>query len=282
MISDSYGNTDLLGRTLALTSRKVDPASPEASSAPLKAAAKELESLFIYELLKEMRQTTQGGLLGKGLGNEVYSSLFDMEIARLFAQRGFGLADLILKQMDLRRGQAKGDKISPNPQEGAGTSAGLDNKSSGALPEQGPKPGGSDVPDKSSRLRFPVQGKISSFFGWRDDPFSGVEKFHAGVDVAAQVGQEIHPLKKGRVLFSGLTQGYGNAVVIDHEDGLMGTYGHNLINLVSAGDEVDPEQVIALVGNTGKSTGPHLHFELQYKGKKIDPLGLLSAPASSG
>ncbi|MBI5601866.1 MAG: peptidoglycan DD-metalloendopeptidase family protein [Deltaproteobacteria bacterium] len=248
--------------------------NPESSKTRLKEAAKELEALFIYELLKEMRQTTQGGFLGKGLGNDIYNSLFDMEVARLTADRGLGLGEMLLKQLDGLVG--KDPQNQQDPVKDPIKSSMTDEKKlldappilkspEKQLPDLGPE----------SLMRLPVDGLISSRFGWRKDPFSGEEKFHSGIDIAAQSGKEIFPIKKGRVIFSGLTQGYGNTVVIDHGDGFISKYGHNLTNLVFWGDEVDKEQVIALVGNTGKSTGAHLHFEVQYNGKKINPLGLI-------
>jgi murein DD-endopeptidase MepM/ murein hydrolase activator NlpD len=123
---------------------------------------------------------------------------------------------------------------------------------------------------------MPVEGRIISAFGYRSDPLSAQEKFHSGIDIAARAGQEIYPTKKGRVIFSGLTEGYGNTVVIDHQDGFLSKYAHNWINLVSVGEEAGPEQVIALVGSTGRSFGPHLHFEIHYQGEKIDPLQVVS------
>ncbi len=255
--------------------------NPEPTKTRLKEAVKELEALFIYELLKEMRQTTQGGFLGKGLGNDIYNSLFDMEVARLAAERGLGLGEILLKQMeglvwkDLQNQQDPvKDPIKslkdPIKSSMTGEKKLLDTSPILKSPEE-------ELPDfgPDSQMRRPVDGPISSPFGWRQDPFSGQEKFHSGIDIAAQSGREIFPIKKGRVIFSGLTQGYGNTVVIDHGDGFISKYGHNMTNLVSLGDEVDKGQVIALVGNTGKSTGAHLHFEMQYNGKKIDPLGLI-------
>lgn len=247
--------------------------SPEPSKTRLKEAVKELEALFIYELLKEMRQTTQGGFLGKGLGNDIYNSLFDMEVARLAAERGLGLGEILLKQMDGLVGKDLQNHRDP-------VKDSIKSSLEGEKPLNAPpilKSPEKKLPDfvPESLMRLPVDGPISSLFGWRKDPFSGQEKFHCGIDIAAQSGREIFPIKKGRVIFSGLTQGYGNTVVIDHGDGFMSKYGHNLTNLVSWGDEVDKEQVIALVGNTGKSTGAHLHFEVQYNGKKIDPFSLI-------
>jgi Rod binding domain-containing protein len=81
---------------------KADPSNPDSSNTRLREAAKEIEALFFYEMLKELRKTTQGGLMGKGLGNDVYNSLFDMELARLLSGRGIGLKEMILKQVEKR------------------------------------------------------------------------------------------------------------------------------------------------------------------------------------
>jgi murein DD-endopeptidase MepM/ murein hydrolase activator NlpD len=246
------------------------PANQDIDQTRLKGAIKDLEALFIYEMLKEMRQTTQGGILGKGMGGDIYSSLFDMEVAKVFAERGIGLGDLILKQMTGREGNRS---VSPSssPKEGK-TSFLKEEIPPVSLTAHRTEDKVSMANDQEFPLRLPVDGRISSPYGWRDDPFSGQEKFHAGIDIATPSGQEVYPVRKGRVIFSGLTTGYGNAVVIDHEDGFVSKYGHNSTNLVSVGDAVNPDQAIALTGNTGNSTGPHLHFEVQYKGKKVNPL----------
>lgn len=249
------------------------PAS-EVSQTRMKAAVKELEALFIYELLKEMRKSTQGGLLGKGLGNDIYSSLFDMEMARMVAGRGIGLGESILKQLNGRTGKGESDpSIAPKDEKAAALN-GLEKQ---PVPESSPRSGLKDpkaIPSESS-LRIPVDGPISSHFGLREDPLNGKKKFHGGIDIAAPLGQEIFPIKKGRVIFSGLTQGYGNTLVIDHGDGYISKYAHNLTNLVTLGDEVDSDQAIALIGSTGRSTGPHLHLEIQFKGEKINPLKIV-------
>ena len=241
----------------------------EVNQTRLKGAVKELEALFIYEMLKEMRQTTQGGLLGKGMGNDVYGSLFDMEMAKLFAERGLGLGELILKQMNGR--EQNGSEESSFPVENQKVSSLRKEVLPVASTENGMEDAVSKSVDQESPVRTPVDGRVSSLFGLRADPFSGREKFHSGIDIAAPSGREIYPIKKGRVIFSGMTEGYGNTVVIDHGNGYVCKYGHNLINLVSTGDDVEPGQVIALVGSTGRSTGPHLHFEVQYQGKKVNP-----------
>ena len=252
---------------------QADSGTKELSKTRLKVAVKELESLFIYEMLKEMRQTTQGGFLGKGMGNDIYGSLFDMEIAKVCAERGFGLGEMILKQMNGREENKSGSPISP-PKDLKLSSSTRESVPVSSI-DQRTVESVSEANDQETSLRTPVDGRISSNFGLRSDPFSGEEKFHSGIDIAAPSGQAIYPIRKGRVIFSGLTQGYGNTVVIDHGDGYIAKYGHNLTNLVAVGDNVEPDQVIALVGSTGKSTGPHLHFEIQHQGERVNPQELV-------
>ena len=268
-ISSTHWKKPLTGQV----GNQADSGNKEVDQTRLKGAVKDLEALFIYEMLKEMRQTTQGGFLGKGMGNDIYGSLFDMEIAKVFAERGLGLGEKILKQIE---GREKNRSVNPSPPP-------KDLKISSLRKETGPVSSSdqqtegpvSRVNDQETSLRMPVDGRISSNFGWRSDPFSGEEKFHSGIDIAAPSGQEIYPINKGRVIFSGMTQGYGNTVVIDHGDGYITKYGHNLTNLVSVGDKVEPGQVIALVGSTGRSTGSHLHFEVQHLGKRVNPQELV-------
>ncbi len=214
----------------------------------LKAVAKEMEAMFVYQMLKAMRETTNSGFFGKGLGNETYTSLFDMELARLFAERGLGLQDMLLKELNrgVEESEVIGEKSNP------------------------PTPPLSTFDPRPSSL--PVDGTISSPFGMRQDPFTGEEKFHHGIDIAAPQGREIFPVKNGKAIFSGYLPRYGNTVIIEHEDGFISKYAHNMVNLVSAGEDVGPDHVIALVGSTGRATGPHLHFEVKYKGENIDPM----------
>ena len=250
-----------------------DSVNKDMSKDRLKGAVKDLEAIFFYEILKEMRQSTQGGFLGKGMGNDIYGSLFDMELAKLFAERGLGLGEIILKQIKGRE-ENRPDSPSLPPKEVKGSPLAKESFPVSSTDHQSKEPGARGLEQKSP-LKFPADGRISSSFGWRSDPFSGEQKFHAGIDIAASSGQEIYPINSGRVIFSGNTRGYGNTVAIDHGDGYVSKYGHNLTNLVSVGDKVESGQVIALVGNTGKSTGPHLHFEVQHQGKRINPQDLV-------
>ena len=111
----NFSASDLLGRTLiGPLEQKSGLHEPNESPVRLKNLAKQIESAFIFELLKEMRQTTKGGLLGKGLGSEVYGSLFDMELSRLFAERGLGLGDLVFRQLNRKIGENSENQDDPS------------------------------------------------------------------------------------------------------------------------------------------------------------------------
>jgi murein DD-endopeptidase MepM/ murein hydrolase activator NlpD len=110
----------------------------------------------------------------------------------------------------------------------------------------------------------------------RKHPVYGDSRFHHGMDIAAPVGTEVYPYQRGKVIFSGEQSGYGNTIVIDHGNGYTSKYAHNRINLVKAGDLVDEDTIIAEVGSTGLSTGPHLHFEVRRDGKYLDPARVLA------
>jgi murein DD-endopeptidase MepM/ murein hydrolase activator NlpD len=122
-------------------------------------------------------------------------------------------------------------------------------------------------------------GRVSSGFGFRKDPYTGGTAFHRGMDIAAPAGTAVYPVRGGKVTFSGFLKGYGNVVVVDHGDGFVTKYGHNRVNLVSAGTAVGPDTVLAEVGSTGRSTGPHLHFEVSYEGKSVRPETVLAGIA---
>lgn len=114
-------------------------------------------------------------------------------------------------------------------------------------------------------------GWMSSPFGWRIDPFTGGEEFHEGIDFAAPRGTPIHAVAAGVVTWAGPRGGYGNMVQIDHGDGYSTRYGHAEKLLVHVGETVKRGDVIALVGSTGRSTGPHVHFEVLKYGREINP-----------
>jgi murein DD-endopeptidase MepM/ murein hydrolase activator NlpD len=117
-----------------------------------------------------------------------------------------------------------------------------------------------------------LEGYISSPFGGRADPFDGHEAVHRGVDIAGQMGSEVLAVATGVVTRAGPASGYGNLVEINHGSGYSTRYGHNQEVLVTVGDTVTRGQLIARMGSTGRSTGPHVHFEVLRNGQQVDPL----------
>jgi murein DD-endopeptidase MepM/ murein hydrolase activator NlpD len=115
------------------------------------------------------------------------------------------------------------------------------------------------------------KGWMSSHFGHRNDPFTGRVAKHEGVDFAGKLGSDIIAVASGVVTWSGKRYGYGQLVEINHGGGYLTRYAHNLENKVKVGDIVKKGQVIALMGSSGRSTGPHVHFEVYKHGRVVDP-----------
>ena len=123
---------------------------------------------------------------------------------------------------------------------------------------------------------WPVEGGwISSGFGVRADPFNGHQSYHEGVDIASNMGSPVQAMGDGVVSHSGEKAGYGLLVEVTHESGLVTRYAHSSAVLVRVGDRVKKGQPIALVGSSGRSTGPHLHFEVVRNGASVDPMRYL-------
>jgi murein DD-endopeptidase MepM/ murein hydrolase activator NlpD len=120
-------------------------------------------------------------------------------------------------------------------------------------------------------------GWISSYYGTRTNPFSGRLQFHKGVDFAAKSGSDVLAVAGGVVTWSGERYGYGNLVEINHGNGYVTRYGHNSRNLVQVGDTVKKGQIVAEMGSTGRSTGPHVHFEVLKNNRQINPLQFVQA-----
>lgn len=120
-------------------------------------------------------------------------------------------------------------------------------------------------------LGKPVNSRITSNYGTRKDPFTGKPKKHRGIDFAGKIGTELMAVAPGRVVSAGERVGYGTTVEIDHGLGFTTLYAHLSQILVSRGDWVRPGTVIGLAGSSGRSTGPHLHYEIRYKGAPFDP-----------
>jgi len=214
----------------------------------LKKACKAFESVFTYEMLKSMRRSIEKcDLFHGGQGEEIYESMLDQELSKKLAGNGINSISNQLYQQ-LKRIDGTSDTE---------TQTGIQHES--GLP-----------------LR-PLRSAISSEFGWRKDPFTGKRRFHGGIDLPAKEGTEVKAAMSGRVQFKDNQEGYGKVVVIDHGHGFTTLYAHNKDILVEPGAWVTKGSTIAKVGSTGRSTGPHLHFEVKRDGKNLDPKKFLES-----
>ncbi|MBF0541189.1 MAG: peptidoglycan DD-metalloendopeptidase family protein [Nitrospirae bacterium] len=256
--------------------------SPNMKSQKIDNVSKDMESLFLHQMIKSMRQAS-GSSGDKGFGASTYSDMFDMELANIMSERGIGVNDVVSEQLN-RQGENSDSNDMQNKSYNIPVSQSIKSRvrasyktASGSYDTakiiKDLDRSISESIDKAQPMRagMPVKGKISSEYGMRIHPISGELKFHHGMDIAAKIGTPIHPVKAGEVIFSGEQHGYGNVVIIKHEDGYITKYAHCEKNLVSKGDMVDVNTVIGKVGESGESTGPHLHFEVAHNGKSINP-----------
>jgi murein DD-endopeptidase MepM/ murein hydrolase activator NlpD len=158
-----------------------------------------------------------------------------------------GAVRIIKEQKDSRKKDSNCKPNRPPLLSGAGKSS----------PDRGIAPGNGTL----TAFVLPVQGIITSPVGMRHDPVDGLLRHHNGVDIAVPEGTPVKPVAPGVVTFSGFRRGYGNTVIIAHYDGLVTLYAHNSTCFVIEGERVAAGSTIALSGSTGRSTGPHLHFE---------------------
>ncbi len=130
-----------------------------------------------------------------------------------------------------------------------------------------------DITRQSEPLGKPVPaGWISSYYGARIDPFTGKKATHTGIDFAGYDGADIITVAAGVVTWAGTRQGYGETIEVNHGNGYSTRYAHNKVNLVAVGDQVEKYDVIALMGQSGRATGPNLHFEVLKNGQSINPV----------
>ena len=126
-------------------------------------------------------------------------------------------------------------------------------------------------------IQWPVKDEISSGFGTRRDPFTRRRSFHKGIDIAASYGSSIKASGAGKVTFVGSYNEYGQTVIINHGNGFTSIYGHASKILVKKGQTVTKETIIAKVGNSGRSTGAHLHFEIRINDNPVNPIKYLDS-----
>ncbi|PYO47283.1 MAG: metalloendopeptidase [Candidatus Rokuibacteriota bacterium] len=123
--------------------------------------------------------------------------------------------------------------------------------------------------------RWPVRGAVNSEFGMRQSPWTKAPEFHAGLDISANRGTAVHAPAAGTVVFAGTQPEYGNAVIVDHGQEIKSLYGHLSQVAVQPGQKVERGTLLAYSGNTGRSSGPHLHYEILVKGRAVNPRAYL-------
>ncbi len=270
----SRPSSDMMNRTLERFEARVQSAGGYASGQDkeeLKKVAHEFEALFVSYLLKVMRETIEKSDSEEGgYGKSIYTELFDEEMSRAIARQGsFGIADMLVKRLSIDSAAGRNAGVEPRPEKPS-------------APPQVPSPQGPTTPEAKpetdleiSDVHLPVRAPVSSNFGVRKDPFTKELRFHKGLDLAAPEGTEVRAALGGEVVFAGYKAGYGNLVIVQHPGGLETTYAHLGSISVKKGDSIAAEQVLGLVGNTGHSTAPHLHFEVQRLGEPMDPRAAL-------
>lgn len=233
-----------------MTLRLAD-AAPPAADPRLAEASRALESMLIKQII-----SSSGAFKGgESAGSTVRADLFASTLADAVAGAGgLGIADQLTRSLT-----PGGDLPGSRPSQ------------LGAPSPLAHRPTTDPTANAREALALPVAGRLTSSYGPRRDPFTGATETHTGLDVGAPEGTPIRAPAPGLVLSAGPRGGYGNAVEIDHGNGLVTLYGHAAELLVSTGDSVVPGQEIATVGSSGRSTGPHLHFEVRVGGRPVDP-----------
>ncbi|MCM2335048.1 MAG: M23 family metallopeptidase [Anaeromyxobacteraceae bacterium] len=227
----------------------VDPRLAEASRA--------LEAMLVKQIVTSSRAFGGGESAGAGVRADLFADTLANAVA---ASGGLGIAEQLARS------------LTPG---GQATQVGAPSPLPSALAHAPSGGSRAALVNAAESLALPVAGRVTSGFGHRLDPLTGEASLHTGLDVGAPEGTPIRVPAGGVVLSAGPRGGYGNAVEVDHGNGLVTLYGHAAEVLVSKGEFVEPGQEIATVGSSGRSTGPHLHFEVRQGGRAVDPSRVL-------
>jgi murein DD-endopeptidase MepM/ murein hydrolase activator NlpD len=251
---------------VAVTTRAL-PAAPDRQSTErleIRRLAQEFEALLMTQMLRDMRHAmVDDDEQNEGLGSGALFDTTEVELARALSRAGgLGLTDALLNAFE--RQIVPSTSVDP-----AGAGAARDTGGVAERPLLHSGPASRSQADMVATLTD--RAPISSAFGWRRDPFTGAARFHQGIDIAVKYGAEVRAAAAGRVSFSGVQGGYGHTVVIDHGDGRQTRYAHLSDASVRDGEAVSEGQTIGRSGASGRSSGPHLHFELLVDGTPVDP-----------
>src|SRR4051812_24223289 len=227
--------------------------------------AHQFESMLMTQMLREMRKSmlTEEESEG-GFGASAMSDTVDVELGNALSRSsGLGLSDMLIKAFDRRAGAHPPPAASAVPAAlpealpaavAADTTIPAATRGTAAAPVQPPSAPAAGVGEPAPPSTNPTlpEGRITSTYGWRSDPFTGQTRFHSGTDVKMAYGQEVHSAAGGRVAFVGEQSGYGLTVAIDHGNGITTRYAHLSETTVRAGDAVGSGQVVARSGNSGR------------------------------
>ncbi len=232
--------------------------------------AKEFEALLVAQLIGAMRKTIpESGLLDASASRRMLDGAFDTEMARaITAGQGLGIARQLAAQLEKRAQSSHPTDVAVARGE---PTEGLAAYRAAAVVAGADVAAAQDATSASGTAVTPVDGRVTSEFGVRRDPITGAPKFHGGIDVAAPPGTPIHAVAEGEVVFSGRRGPAGNLVTIRHDDGTVTSYAHAARTLVAVGQKVAAGDVVATVGSSGRSTGPHVHFSVRRDGQLVDP-----------
>jgi len=282
----------LAGIDLAKGTELRQSADPVRDRAQIKTLAQEFEAMLMLQMIRGMRQSMLDESEDvQGLGGEIMRDTFDGELARHLARAGgFGLGSML-------SGQLERDLVTtPATDPSANEPKRLDPETPSlplSAPVQMPLPAAvsspidpalsvirqppasasrsADTDVDDFRLSLPIDGATTSAFGMRADPMTGRSRAHRGVDLRAAYGTEVPAADGGEVVFAGERGAYGNLVVLRHGNGVETRYAHLSSIAVTPGETIAAGASIGRVGSTGRSTAPHLHFEVLVNGQRVDP-----------
>lgn len=263
----------LANRLQALSGIKAaeSPEEQQAQREELREASQNFEAMFLNLLLREMSpKNEEYDLFGNGPGSDFYRETFYAEISKVMSRTGqLGLAEMIEKQVLEMMGLDEEDENNSSiPALMLGRSMPQPLRRSAIQVYKAVTKTAEQVVGKFLK---PIEGRVSSSYGMRTDPFDGAWRRHNGIDFAAPAGTPVRSAAAGQVKYSGWLPGYGKTVIVEHAGGYETRYAHNANNLVRKGELVKAGQVVASVGSTGRATGPHLHFEVRKGSDAVDP-----------
>lgn len=255
--------------------------APTQTPEQLRSLAAQFESLLLGQMMQAMRQSmfddedTKGNGFGDGpMADAVFSELSQA----LSRSGGMGLGQALQGPLSKQAGfnaNATGLNSIGDLPPSMGLPMPLDSTSRNSSVGLASSPISAMVTSAAlNPIATPtaaMPGRVSSGYGWRNDPLNGQSKFHKGVDLAMPVGQDVPAARNGEVAFAGSLPGYGLTVVVKHDDRTSTRYAHLSQIMVAPGDAVGAGETIALSGATGRVTGPHLHFEVLEDGEAVDP-----------